>query len=274
MDGVLGTDLPDTEALQAAVLADLVALRGQTGRLTAQKFGHYETLRVICGGGDLLDAFFMFEREMKRFIASAGRDEAAAALSMTAPAETVLERLDLVAQALPQGGITRDQRTARRWSDAGLAVIASDLVYMAEVQGRLGRELLRIEIAGNEQHGLLLTIDQMTTAGLDVRSPLIRAWRYRDGEPVEQQLRLDPDGLESATATNDAYIMTRYRLQLELPSGHVPERDGDAVLTVSVEGRDAPMRTVTFADKTTLPEGHAIETTAYRTIASISLTIG
>lgn len=56
--------------------------------------------------------------------------------SLSAPADTVLDRLQLTAEALSPDEDWRDQRTARRWSDAGMPTIAQDLVYFAQVAGR------------------------------------------------------------------------------------------------------------------------------------------
>lgn len=273
MDGTLGEDIDDTEELVRRVHEELIALRGQTGKLTVQKFGQFETLRGICGGGDLLDAYLMFEREMKRYESTAGRNEVAAAISITAPAETVLDRLEHAVGALPQDGKLRDQRTARRWSDAGLATIASELVYMAEVQGRLGREIMSVEITGDEQQGLVLTIDQMSKAKLPSRAPLIRVWHYKDDdEPEERALNVDLDHVESTTAQNGEYVMTRHHVQVALPSGYEREHTEGKLLSVSIEGRDAPIRTVGIQERSAFAERFVVETTVYRTIVMVELT--
>lgn len=271
MDGTLGEDIDDPGELVRVVHEELVSLRGQTGKLTVQKFGQFAALRRVCGGGDLLDAYLMFEREMQRYIHSAGRNEAAAAISITAPADTVLDRLEHVVGALPQDGKLRDQRTARRWSDAGLATIANDLVYMAEVQGRLGQELLSIEITGDEQHGLILTIDQMSNADLRARAPLIRVWHYKDDEPEEHALDVDLEHVESTIAQNDDYVMARHHVQVVLPSDYDHAHTDGKVLSVSIEGRDAPMRTVSTQERTQFSEKLAVEVTVYRTIVMVEL---
>lgn len=171
MGDAVGDDPEERDELVRHAHEELAGLRGAAGKLTIQKFAQYDTLRRLCGSGDLLDAYLMFEREMARYRTTAGRDEAAAAISITAPADTVLDRLEHVVSALPQDGRLRDQRTARRWSDAGLATIANELVYLAEVRGRLGQEILNIEVTGDTERGLLLAIDQMSTANLPVRAP-------------------------------------------------------------------------------------------------------
>lgn len=273
MDGTLGEDFDDPDELVRRVHEELIALRGQTGKLTVQKFGQFDALRRVCGGGDLLDAFLMFEREMKRYVATAGRNEAAAAISITASAETVLDRLEHVVGALPQDGKLRDQRTARRWSDAGLATIARDLVYIAEVQGRLGREIMSIEITGDEQQGLVLTIDQMSKVALPSRAPLIRVWQYpeADDEPEERALDVDLDHIESTTVQNEEYVMARHHLQVALPTGYEQKRAEGKLLSVSIEGRDAPMRTVSIQERTRFADGFGVEVTVYRTIVMVDV---
>lgn len=270
MEGILGEDLTDHESLVAGLHDELVNLRGQLGALSIQKFSQYPVLRRICGGNDLLDAFLMFEREMSRY-QKLGRNEAAAAISICAPAETVLDRLEHAVGALPQDGKLRDQRTARRWSDAGLKIIAAELVYMADVQGRLGTETLSIEVRGGLDHGLDLVIDQMTSIGLPERAPLIRLWHYNEvDEPEERTLTIELDGLESAVRGNQDHLMKRYRLAVEFPSIR-ETADGSQVLSISVEGRDAPMRTVFFDDYSQLPPELSIQFSVYRTIAMINV---
>ena len=270
----LGEEIGDRDELQARVLDELTRLRGSLGRLTVQKFSKFPTLRRVCGGGDLLDALLMFEREMRRYRETAGRNEAAAAISITAPADTVLDRLEHVVGALPQDGELRDQRSARRWSDSGLPTLAEDLVYFAEVQGRLGQELLNIEATGTLEAGLRLTIDQMTTNGLPDRAPLIRAWHYPDNsdEPHEREATVDLEEFLSAITSNEAHQMKRYHVHLDFP--HMREelsRDEEKIMSVSIEGRDAPMRTVSINDSTELPRGLRLESTVYRTIVMIDV---
>ena len=165
-------DAPDEAeqraALEQQVLTELLALRKAYGQLTVQKFSTFATLRQVCGGDDLLDAFLLFQRELARYQHS-GRNEAAAALSLSAPADTVLDRLQLTAEALSPEQDWRDQRTARRWSDAGMPILARDLVYFAQVAGRLGTETLSIQLGGNGA-SLMVIIDQMTNSDLPRQS--------------------------------------------------------------------------------------------------------
>ena len=198
------------------------------------------------------------------------RDLAAAALSLITPADSVLDRLQLTAEALSTEG-WRDQRTARRWADRGMATLAHHLVHAAELQGRLGRELLSIEVAGGHD-ALHLVIEQMTTLGLKARAPFIRLWNYpeTDEQPAEAPLTLDLEHVANSSATGDAYTMNRFRLHVELPSS--PHRPGqERILTISVEGRDTPMRTVFYTDKTNLPKGQTLRASVYRTVVTIDL---
>ena len=158
-------------ALEQRVLTELLALRKAYGQLTVQKFSTFATLRQVCGGDDLLDAFLLFQRELARYQHS-GRNEAAAALSLSAPADTVLDRLQLTAEALSPEQDWRDQRTARRWSDAGMPIIARDLVYFAQVAGRLGTETLSIQLGGSGT-SLMVIIDQTTNSDLPAKAPLM-----------------------------------------------------------------------------------------------------
>lgn len=273
MNGILGEDLENPDELTERVHSELVSLRGQPGQLTIQKFGQFDALRIVCGGGDLLDAYLMFEREMDRYITTAGRNEIAAAISITAPAETVLDRLEHAVGALPQDGKLRDQRTARRWGDDGLTTIARDLVYMAQVQGRLGQEILSVEISGDQDRGVLLAIDQMTTRGLADRAPLIRVWHYREGEPEENTPTADLDSVSATTAMNDEYVMKRHHLDVQLPTEFENSEHEGPLLSISIEGRDSPMRTVTVQDASKFPPGYEVSAMIYRTIITVTLSV-
>lgn len=268
MNGSIDTLIEDRDTLIIEVHGELVALRGQSGILTVQKFSQYPALRRVCGGGDLLDAYFMFERESKRYAEGAGRDEAAAAISITAPAESVLDRFEHVVAALPQDGKLRDQRTARRWSDAGLRSVARDLVYLAEVRGRLGSEVLSIETRGNEAEGLLITIDQMTSVGIGTTSPSVRAWTFPDAE--DRVATVDLQTRPSVSVTRDGYTMQRHHLAVELPS-RISVPDQAKLLSVSIQGRDSPMRTVMISDLTTFSTMTNVCFTTYRTIVVVDL---
>ncbi|WP_460530437.1 hypothetical protein [Humibacter ginsengiterrae] len=277
MEGTLGSDIGGTDGLARVVEEELLDLRGAHGQLTVHKFSHYQALRRVCGGSDLLDAFLMFEREMRRYTEHGGREEAAAAISITAPADSALDRFEHVVGALPQDGRIRDQRTGRRWSDAGIHTIAGELTYLAEVQGRLGTELLTIEVNGTLADGLLVAIYQLTTKNLNERAPLVRLWRYTDSEEgieeVTGDLVLDLEDIPSSAAGNEQHTLKRHTLHLELPADllSVPVSAGDPVYSISIEGRDAPMRTVTFDDESDLGESLRLRFTSYRTIASLEI---
>ena len=211
-------ELPIHEQLTQAVLEELLALRSKPGRLTIHKFAEHPALRRVCGGGDLLDAFLMFQRELTRLQADADRDVAAAAWSISAKADSVLDRLQLTAEAL-SGDEWRDQRSARRWSDHGMPVLADQLTYSAEVQGRLGQELLSIELHDGS--------DESTAARGHRPARLVLTyqrrrhwfvWTYPDGDdPHEADLDIDLEAHGSRTATKDGQTMRRHRLDVPLP---------------------------------------------------------
>lgn len=267
--------LGDTDDLIAAVHGELLALRSAHGRLTVEKFSQHPTLRLVCGGDDLLEAFLAFERELRRYTIEGNRNEAAAAISIAAPAETVLDRLVYAVSHFGQDDEFRDQRTGRRWSDQGLKTIAAELVHVAEVRGRLGSELLTIQISGTREAGLHLVIDQLTNKQLDERAPLVRFWKHEDDNLVEQTdgLTVDFDEYQAPEATNDTYRLKRYHILAELPADLTTASVdvGDALYSISLEGRDAPMRTVTFQDQSDLSDALTLRFTTYRTLATVEV---
>lgn len=264
--------------LEAQVLSELLALRKAYGRLSIQKFSRFEVLRRVCGGDDLLDGFLLFQRELARY-QRAGRNEAAAALSLSSPADTVLDRLQLTAEAL-SGEDWRDQRTARRWSDAGMPVIARDLVYFAQVAGRLGTETPSITLGGSGRR-LAVCIDQMTTTKLPVQAPLIQLW-HDPASDNPRQVDLDLAPFTSATTEHGGRCLRRYRLDIEIPEAREEARpslaqdtdspdDDVAVLALSITGRDAPMRTVFYEDHSQLAPGLHTRLSNYRTITMVEV---
>jgi hypothetical protein len=271
--------LGDTDELIAAVQAELLALRSAHGSLTVEKFSQYPALRLVCGGDDLLEAFLAFERELRRYTTEGNRNEAAAAISLMAEQATVLARFEEVLGHFEEsGGPERNQRTARRWSDQGLKTIATELVHVAEVRGRLGSELLTIQISGTRETGLHLVIDQLTNKDLDERAPLVRFWKHQDDDLVEQAdgLTLDFDDYQGPEVINETYRLKRYHILAEVPADlSTADVDvGDALYSISLEGRDAPMRTVTFLDQSQLGIGLVLRFTTYRTIATVELVKG
>lgn len=79
-----------------------------------------------------------------------------------------------------------------------MPTLARDLVKMAEVQGRLGREVLGIELSGNQRDGLSIMIDEMTQTDLAATPPGIELWRYdQRSEPIDATV--DPGRYPSTT---------------------------------------------------------------------------
>lgn len=227
----------------------------------------FQALQRVCGGDDLLDGFLLFQRELDRYQHS-GRNEAAAAWSLCAPADTVLDQLQLTAEALSGDGEWRDQRTARRWSDVGMPAIARDLVYFAQVAGRLGTETLSVTLRGDTTC-LTVVIDQMTTTDLPVRAPLIQVWHYPASDNP-REVAVDLDQTTSPQVQRDGRRLRRYRLALDLPDASQVAPD-DAVLTVSITGRDAPMRTVFYEDHSNLSPDLTTRLATYRSVVTVEV---
>lgn len=261
----LGSETPTP----AMVLRELLQLRGAKGKLTPQKLSQYPTLLQVVGSHDLLDGFMALRRELRRFIATANRNEAAAALSIYADYELVIDRLQETANQYSESDELRDQRSARRWSDAGMPQIAEDLVYMAEVQGRLGRELLEIDVRAHGSGGLLIVIEQMVQAALDVKAPNVSLWAMNaNGDPEECSIDLRRFPAVEITGDEFRSIEQRVVLAPELLE-RITEDHG---LAVAVTGRDAPMRTVSFTSSWQPPAGLQMSMSAYRTRAAIEIT--
>ncbi|MGC4190532.1 MAG: hypothetical protein QM589_04760 [Thermomicrobiales bacterium] len=267
----------EMDDLVAAVHDELVALRGANGKLTVQKFSGFPTLIRVCGGGDLLDAYLTFERELRRFITTGNRNEIAAALSISASQDTVLAWLEEVLAYVEETGQERNQRSARRWSDRGLHTIAVDLAHTADIRGHLGVEMLTIAMSGSRA-ALTLVIDHIMTKRLPEQAPLVRFWKYEHDEPVEQSdgLTVDLGHVVAPEASNETYRLRRYTIVAELPDnlGEAMVDPGDPLYSISFENGDAPMRTVAFIDESDLGKEMTLRFTTYRTIATVEIVKG
>jgi hypothetical protein len=217
----------------------------------------------------------VFAREMQRYITYGNRFEAAAALSITAEADKVTDRLVEVIAHFEGDELSKDQRTARRWGDEGLKTIAAELVYLADVQGRLGGELLTVELGGSAADGLSLVLWHLTAKHLPARAPLVRFWQYRhdDGFEQDRSVLYDLDHVAAPEEESAVYRLRRYNFRIDLPQNLTAAvvNMGEAVYRISIEDRDAPMRTVSFLDDSTFGEGLAVRFTTYRTHASIEV---
>ncbi|MGC4192926.1 MAG: hypothetical protein QM589_17410 [Thermomicrobiales bacterium] len=249
-------ELGDTEQLTSAVYGELVALRGAHGKLTVEKFSQYPSLQRVCSAGGVLNAFLRFERELERYVRHGGRNEVAAALSISAPWETVLERLEAVITHVYPDGDGPDQRTARRWSDQGMHTIATELVHLADVQQRLGSELITIELSGTYEGEITMAIYQLTTRHPEERAPLVRLWNYPQDDREEQDTTVtyDLDQVESLEGTKGPYRLRCYSFNLEIPKllALASVKAGVLVYRITIEGRDAPLRAVSFQDESDL----------------------
>ena len=267
------SDFGDKEQLTTVVHEELIALRGSHGKLTVEKFSTYPALHLVCGSGDVLDAFLIFERQLQRYIRHGTRNEAAAALSITADADTVTDRLVEVIGHFEGDGLTKDQRTARRWSDQGMHAIATELVHLGDVQQRLGGELIEIALSGTREDGVSMVIWQLTTRHREERAPLVRLWRYKPDDGDAQTTTYDLDQVEFREGTKGPFRLRLYEFTLDIPKDLplAAVKTGDAVYRVTIEGRDAPLRAVSFQDDSDLRALGSIKFTAYLTDANIEV---
>lgn len=271
----IDSTIDDTNILIHAVHKELLALRGAFGELTLQKFSQFPTLRLVCGGSDLADDFLVFEREMERIVAEANRDEAAAALSITAPEELMLHRLWYVVEHFPnESGEVRDQRTGRRWSDRGMPNVATELVHLARTKGWLGRENLALQLSGNRE-ALLLDVWYIFSEDLDGLAPIVSIWKITGDEVNEESVESEHNlsHFKIFETHHKSFRLEHYRIWVALPEGliHPQHNDGKTVLIISIDTVGAPMRTLTFVDETDLGEDLKVEFSVYREIAMIEL---
>lgn len=264
---------PYVPAVDPAVVeethAELQALRGRHGQLTMPAFSAYPRLVQLCGEGDLLEAYVAFRRELARYV-NGTKYEAAAALSLSSPANTVLERLTLAAEHFDY----QDQRTIRRWSDRGLRSIAEDLVAIANARGRLGRELLTLTLSNGDENQLHLRIEQMDFAQLGSDPPKVTVWIWQDEENAEEA-ELDLRDYASRSAEDGTYRNAIHVVALPALEPLLADVERRALterlLTVAIQGRSAPARTVAWRNEAVLPDEIQVELMVHRTMVTIGL---
>lgn len=265
----------DIGVLIQSVLKELIALRGAFGKLNVQKFSLYPTLRAICGGNDLNDDYLVFAREMERIAAESNRDEAAAALSITAQEDLMLYRLLYVVEHFPNDtGEVRDQRTGRRWSDRGMPNVATDLVHRATLAGWLGRESLNVELSGDFER-LVMSIWYEFSDGLTPKTPQLNILDLSREDGPKDQL-VDLVQYKTSDNQNDGSRVQQYNVQIMLPENliHPEDTDSETILTLDLSTKWAPMRTMLFVDKADLGANVRSVFSAYRGLIMIHLMHG
>lgn len=265
----------DTETLIQAVHKELIVLRGAFGKLNLQKFSQYPVLRAVSGGNDLTDDYLVFKREMERLVAESNRNEAAAALSILAPADLLLDRLEYVVEHFQDdSGEARDQRTARRWSDRGMLVVATDLVRSATLSGWFGRESLNIELSGNPAQ-FFLSIWYGFSEELRASPPQLNILDFSREDGPKDQL-VDLEQYRILDREDDGFRAQQYHVPISLPENLTdPDLTGtETVITMAIRTKWAPMRTMLFVDKSDLGQELRSVYSAHRGLIMIHLMHG
>ncbi|MCO5216666.1 MAG: hypothetical protein M9953_11055 [Thermomicrobiales bacterium] len=273
--GKVDTPVEESEALTQAVHKELIALRGAFGKLNLQKFSQYPTLREVSGGNDLTDDFLVFKRELERMVAESNRNEAAAALSILAPADLLLDRLEYVVEHFEDdSGEARDQRTGRRWSDRGMPNVATDLVRLARLAGLLGRESLNIELSGDPGH-FFLSIWYRYSIELRAKPPQLNILDFSREDGPKDQI-VDLDRYRTMDREDDGFRAQQYHVPITLPDNltHPDITGTETVVTMALRTKWAPMRTMLFVDKSDLGRELRAVYSAHRGLIMIHLMHG
>ncbi|MFV0460608.1 MAG: hypothetical protein ACK5MT_17770 [Actinomycetales bacterium] len=257
MGGILDIcDIEDVGELTTDMLNALTAPRGAPGQLTIDKFAQSPVLVRVSGGGDPLDGYFAFRRELQR-CNKGDRQSAAAVLSLLAEAETVLDRLQKAAQQLPR---TMTSATNAPPGDGATVDCRHWLIGTVEHCTEMQPSVI---------------IDELTDVGLLATAPPVRCWHGTDGESTKRQGKVDLEQVSPSTAEDGGHRLSRDRVQVEIPTAGKP----GPVLGLSVEGRNSPMvegRNSPMnecAEGSTRPaaQAHVFDFTRYRTIAAVTV---
>ncbi len=224
----------------------LLKLRSDPGRLTVHKFARHPQIAGLYGD-DLPDGYLAFKHELKRLTGASSKYEAAAAWSILAPADSVLDRLVLSAEQLASGGEELDQRTARRWSDRGMLSMAQDLVTFAGMRGTYGQDLIGITVGNTSSH-LRLRVVQVVTDGLrhpapSVNFPHTTTGRRADGEELDDRT-VELEGVRPDHYEQDGSTLTRAWL-VSIAMG-----DGDTEVKAQVMAHRVPTPVWYLQDET------------------------
>jgi len=149
------------------------------------------------------------------------------------------------------------------------------LVHLDDVQMRLGSELIEIVLSGTREDGMWMVIWQLTTRHQQERAPLVRVWKYRNEADTKQakEITYDLDTVESPEATKGPFRVRRFDFSIGIPTEltSAAVTAGCVIYRFTLEGRDAPLRAVSFQDDSDLGEVYSVRFTARLTEATIEV---
>lgn len=221
------------------VVNDLLQLRKGLGKLTVHKLVGREALIQLCGDGDIMDAYIGLKRDLERCTRS-NKHEAAAAWSILADHETVMDRLVATAELLAvDGKDAKDQRSARAWSDRGMPGIARDLVEFAEMRGNLGQDLIGIAVLVAKADTIAIQVVQVASVQLKRRAPHVLIGSADERSP-EQMVAVDLEATTPIARNLDEEYETRSYL-IELESLTDVSRSDASMAFVEIAARFSPI---------------------------------
>lgn len=153
--------------------------------------------------------------------------------------------------------------------------LATELVHLDDVQHRLVSELIEIVLSGTREDGVSMVIWQLTTRHHQERAPLVRIWKYRNEADAKkaQDITHDLDLIESPEASKGPFRVRRFDFSIGVPTRRTlaSVAAGVVIYRFTIEGRDAPLRAVSFQDDSDLGEVYSVRFTARLTEATIEV---
>lgn len=202
----------DTE-VTATVLDELRRYRKEAAQSSESKLSSYPALVGLSGHQDVFDAYHWLVGTLRAFD-HRDKELHAAVLATFGQGKTVLERLEDAAENVVEGGA--DQRSARRWADAGMEKLATALVDQSYMTGKNGIHLIDIGYASTDRTDCLLMMLKWQTFKSSLRGDEYVQARLSDrnlvswDEPAIWQTKFAPDWVGSG----DDVVA---RFQMELP---------------------------------------------------------
>lgn len=139
----------------------------------------------------------------------------------------------------------------------------------------IGSELTSIELSGDYEDGVILDIFRLTASQTEERAPLVKIWHYLPDANGAQYNTIvyDLDELKSAEGSKGFFRLRFHAFRLDTLKGldRAPVSAGTTVYRFSIESRDAPLRAISFQDKSDLGDFFDVRFTAHLTDATVEM---
>lgn len=196
---------------------ELFRIRGAKGEWGVDKLTHYPTLASISGYREAFDAWGWLNESLTDLIGRT-RELDAAVETTFGPGESIQDRLLNTAEKLG-GEDGADARTARRWSDAGLPALTTQLMDISFLSGDTDAHLIDIRVGEDWSVAVeWLARSRAAKPGAFIELILINEQTYENSLKQRVNVEWTESALEGWSRFEKRlhYSPTKYAVQLQL----------------------------------------------------------